>query len=95
MNRHALPFQSAVFSCSSDMIPVGGYFAPLPMFLPWNSSDFTLYPALIQPGNSSGSSFLLDSVAGLKDDTGLAAEWSVDEQYIYWRMTLKKKAAEA
>ncbi|KAE8710132.1 inactive leucine-rich repeat receptor-like serine/threonine-protein kinase [Hibiscus syriacus] len=82
MNRHALPFQSVAFSCSSDMIPVGGYFAPPPMFLPGNSSIITTSPALIQPGSSSGSSFLLDSVAGLKDDTGLAVEWSVDEQYI-------------
>ncbi|GMJ04545.1 hypothetical protein like AT1G60670 [Hibiscus trionum] len=81
MNRHALPFQSAVFGSSSDMIPMGGYFAPPPMFFPGNSSIITTSPALIQPGNSSGS-FLLDSVAGLKKDTGLAVEWSVDEQYI-------------
>ncbi|CAA2954886.1 Hypothetical predicted protein [Olea europaea subsp. europaea] len=32
-------------------------------------------------GNSYGSSFLLDSVPGLKHDTGLAVEWSVEEQY--------------
>lgn len=33
--------------------------------------------------NSVGpsSSLLLDSVPGLKHDTGLAVEWSVDEQY--------------
>ncbi|KAL4303293.1 hypothetical protein GQ457_10G028020 [Hibiscus cannabinus] len=82
MNRHALPFQSAAFSSSSDMIPMGNYFASLPMFLPGNSSIITSSPALIQPGNSSGSSFLLDSVAGLNHDTGLAVEWSVDEHYI-------------
>ncbi|KAK8522754.1 hypothetical protein V6N12_056451 [Hibiscus sabdariffa] len=82
MNRHALPFQSAAFSSSSDMIPMGNYFASPPMFLPGNSSIITTSPALIQPGNSSGSSFLLDSVAGLNHDTGLAVEWSVDEHYI-------------
>ncbi|KAK8547125.1 hypothetical protein V6N13_099866 [Hibiscus sabdariffa] len=81
MNRHALPFESAVFSSSSDMIPMGGYFAPPPMFFQGNSSVITTSPALIQPGSSPGS-FLLDSVAGLKNDAGLAAEWSVDEQYI-------------
>ncbi|KAK8979497.1 hypothetical protein V6N11_073494 [Hibiscus sabdariffa] len=63
------------------MIPMGGYFAAPPMFFPGNSSIITTSPALIQPGSSSGS-FLLDSVAGLKSDAGLAAEWSVDEQYI-------------
>ncbi|GMI87507.1 hypothetical protein like AT1G60670 [Hibiscus trionum] len=64
------------------MIPMGSYFASPPMFMPGNSSIITTSPALIQPGNSSGSSFLLDSVAGLNHDTGLAVEWSVDEHYI-------------
>ncbi|XP_039006887.1 uncharacterized protein LOC120134531 [Hibiscus syriacus] len=82
MNRYALQFQSAAFSSSSDMIPMDGYFATPPMFFPGNSSFISTPPALIQPVNSSGSSFLLDSVAGLKHDTGLAAEWSADEQYI-------------
>ncbi|KAK8567435.1 hypothetical protein V6N12_006023 [Hibiscus sabdariffa] len=82
MNRYALPFQSAAFCSSSDMIPMDNYFASPPMFLPGNSSIITTSTALIQPGNSSGSSFLLDSVAGLNHDTGLAVEWSVDEHYI-------------
>ncbi|GFP93996.1 hypothetical protein PHJA_001544000 [Phtheirospermum japonicum] len=30
---------------------------------------------------SSTTSFLVDSVPGLKHDTGLAAEWSIDEQF--------------
>ncbi|KAL2541314.1 Protein of unknown function (DUF3755) [Abeliophyllum distichum] len=38
-------------------------------------------PGAVQAGNSYGSSLLLDSVPGLKHDTGLAVEWSVDEQY--------------
>ncbi|KAB2047179.1 hypothetical protein ES319_A13G028100v1 [Gossypium barbadense] len=85
MNRPAVSFQStttSAISSSSEMIPMGGYFAPPPMFLPRNSSIITSSPALLQPGNSSGSSFLVDSVAGLNHDTGLAVEWSVDEQYI-------------
>ncbi|XP_022725540.1 uncharacterized protein LOC111281958 isoform X2 [Durio zibethinus] len=96
MNRHAICFQSAAINSSSEMIPMSGYFAPPPMIFPGNSSSFTTSPALIQPrnssiittspvliqpGNSSGSS-LLDSVAGLEHDTGLAVEWSVDEQYL-------------
>ncbi|KAH1030631.1 hypothetical protein J1N35_042805 [Gossypium stocksii] len=85
MNRPAVSFQSTTttaISSSSEMIPMGGYFAPPPMFLPGNSGIITSSPALLQPGNSSGSSFLVDSVAGLNHDTGLAVEWSVDEQYI-------------
>lgn len=38
-------------------------------------------PVISQAGNSSGASLLLDSVPGLKHDTGLAVEWSVEEQY--------------
>ncbi|CAA2994790.1 Hypothetical predicted protein [Olea europaea subsp. europaea] len=38
-------------------------------------------PGAVQAGNSFGSSLLLESVPGLKHDTGLAVEWSVEEQY--------------
>ncbi|XWS22977.1 hypothetical protein CRYUN_Cryun29cG0081700 [Craigia yunnanensis] len=82
MNRHVTSFQSAAINSSSEMIPIGGYFASPPMILHGNSSIITTSPALIHPGNSSGSSLLLDSVAGLTHDAGLAVEWSVDEQYI-------------
>ncbi|XVE85613.1 hypothetical protein DITRI_Ditri17bG0104200 [Diplodiscus trichospermus] len=81
-NRHAISFQSAAINSSSEMIPMSGYFAPPSMIFPGNSSIISTSPALIQPGKSSGSSLLLDLVAGLKNDTGLAVEWSVDEQYI-------------
>ncbi|KAK6242489.1 hypothetical protein SCA6_007878 [Theobroma cacao] len=82
MNRNAISFQSAAISSSSEMIPISSYFAPPPLILPGNSGIITTSPCLIQPGTSSGSSLLLDSVTGLKHDTGLAVEWSVDEQHI-------------
>ncbi|XWS64072.1 hypothetical protein CRYUN_Cryun06bG0155800 [Craigia yunnanensis] len=82
LNRHAISFQSAAINSSSEMIPMCGYFAPSPMMLPGNSSIITISPTLIQPGNSSGSSILLDSVAGLTHDSGLDVEWSVEELYI-------------
>ncbi|KAH0764739.1 hypothetical protein KY285_000610 [Solanum tuberosum] len=37
-------------------------------------------PGMSQSGSCS-SSFLIDSVPGLKHDTGLAVEWTVEEQY--------------
>lgn len=37
-------------------------------------------PGISQAGTSSPS-FLIDTVPGLKHDTGLAVEWSVEEQY--------------
>ncbi|KAF3662674.1 putative CLAVATA3/ESR (CLE)-related protein 25-like [Capsicum annuum] len=37
-------------------------------------------PGMSQPGSCSNS-FLIDSVPGLKHDTGLAVEWTVEEQY--------------
>ncbi|KAK8310027.1 hypothetical protein V6Z12_D02G160400 [Gossypium hirsutum] len=67
---------------SSEMIPMSGYYASLPTILPGNSSVITSSPALIQPGNSSGSSLLLDSISGQKHEAGFAVEWSIDEQYI-------------
>ncbi|XVE74521.1 hypothetical protein DITRI_Ditri12bG0023700 [Diplodiscus trichospermus] len=82
MSQHAISFQPATNNSSFEMIPMGGYLAPSPMMLPGNSAIITSSPALIQPGNSSGSSLLVDSIAGLKHDIGLAVEWSVDEQYI-------------
>ncbi|XP_022735195.1 uncharacterized protein LOC111288539 isoform X1 [Durio zibethinus] len=80
MNWHAISFRSTAINSSSEMI--SSYFAPPSMILARNSSIITTCPALVQPGNSSVSSLLLDSVAGLKHDAGLAVEWSVDEQYI-------------
>ncbi|TYH78517.1 hypothetical protein ES332_D04G232400v1 [Gossypium tomentosum] len=72
-------FQSDAMNTSSKMIPIGGYFVPpLHRILPENSS--TTSPALIRPGNPSGSS--LDSVAGFQHDMGFATEWSTEEQYI-------------
>ncbi|XP_039043945.1 uncharacterized protein LOC120183287 isoform X2 [Hibiscus syriacus] len=59
----------------SEMIPLSGYKSTI---LPGNSS--TTSPTLILPGNPSGSSH--DSVAEFKHGTGLAVEWSADEQRI-------------
>ncbi|KAG4208106.1 hypothetical protein ERO13_A03G111000v2 [Gossypium hirsutum] len=73
---------NAGIDSSSEMIPMSGYFASLPTILPGNSSAITSSPALIQPGNSSGSSLLLDSISGQKHEAGFAVEWSIDEQYI-------------
>ncbi|KAB2090420.1 hypothetical protein ES319_A03G122700v1 [Gossypium barbadense] len=82
LNRHGISFQSAGIDSSSEMIPMSGYFASLPTILPGNSSAITSSPALIQPGNSSGSPLLLDSISGQKHEAGFAVEWSIDEQYI-------------
>lgn len=57
-----------------------------------NTTSISHGGGLTQPGACSGTgsppvsvsgsgSLLLDSVPGLKHDTGLAVEWSVDEQY--------------
>ncbi|KAK8657493.1 hypothetical protein V6N13_035725 [Hibiscus sabdariffa] len=81
MNQQAVSFQSAAMDSSSEMIPMSGYFAPAMNFAR-NSGILTTSPNLIESGNSSGSSPLLDSVTGLKQDSGLTVEWSVDELYI-------------
>ncbi|XP_059308913.1 uncharacterized protein LOC132060065 isoform X4 [Lycium ferocissimum] len=45
-----------------------------------NTSSNSQSPRTSQYGSCSGS-FLIDTVPGLKHDTGLAVEWTVEEQY--------------
>ncbi|KAL8139930.1 hypothetical protein V2J09_005951, partial [Rumex salicifolius] len=87
MNRHGISFQSGAVSSSSEMIGMGSYYVA-------NNSTGSLVfsgnsgmignnssTAVTQAGNSS-SPPLINSVSGLKDDTsGLAVEWSAEEQY--------------
>ncbi|KAB2623964.1 hypothetical protein D8674_015624 [Pyrus ussuriensis x Pyrus communis] len=81
LNRHAISFQSGAIHSSSEMIPMGNYFATDGgMMFSSISGIVNNNPVISQAGNSSGS-LLLDSVPGLKHDTGLAVEWSVEEQY--------------
>ncbi|KAJ9709563.1 hypothetical protein PVL29_001173 [Vitis rotundifolia] len=83
MNRHAISFQSGAINSTSEMIPMASYFGvtnTAGMIMPGNSNIINNNPVITQAGNSSGS-LLLDSVPGLKHDTGLAVEWSVEEQY--------------
>lgn len=84
-NRRAISFQpSGTISSLSEMVPMGNYFglsSSSGMIYSGNSSIINSNPVISQPGNPSSSSLLVDSVPGLKHDTGLAVEWSVDEQY--------------
>ncbi|XP_043694973.1 uncharacterized protein LOC122645704 isoform X2 [Telopea speciosissima] len=93
-NRHAISFQSSTITSPSGMISLGnsiGINGTLPlgysdgmnstsgMILTGNSSMINNNPGITVAGNSS-SSLLLDSGAGLKHDTGLAIEWTPEEQ---------------
>ncbi|XP_062172719.1 uncharacterized protein LOC133878197 isoform X2 [Alnus glutinosa] len=84
MNRHAISFQSGAINSTSEMIPMSNYFgmnSSGDMLFPGTSNIINNNPVISQAGNPSGSSLVLDSVPGLKHDTGLAVEWSVEEQY--------------
>ncbi|KAG6707948.1 hypothetical protein I3842_06G056500 [Carya illinoinensis] len=84
MNRQAMSFQSGAIKSTSQIFPVGNYFGM------HNNGDLVFSgnysgvinnnPVFSEAGNPSGSSLVLDSVPGLKHDTGLAVEWSVEEQ---------------
>ncbi|XP_057456596.1 uncharacterized protein LOC130747634 [Lotus japonicus] len=85
-NRHAISFQPGAINSLSEMVPMGNYFGLSSsssgmMMYPGNSNMVNSNPVMSQVGNSPGSSLMLDSAPGLKHDTGLAVEWSVDEQY--------------
>ncbi|XP_027354305.1 uncharacterized protein LOC113864600 isoform X2 [Abrus precatorius] len=84
LSRHAISFQPGAINSLSEMVPMGNYFglsSSSGMIYSGNSTIINSNPVISQAGNPSGSSLLLDSVPGLKHDTGLAVEWSVDEQY--------------
>ncbi|XP_019057685.1 PREDICTED: uncharacterized protein LOC104809794 isoform X4 [Tarenaya hassleriana] len=84
MSRHAINFQSGAVNSTSEMIPMGVYFG-LSSGMSGAISDLNVTnaapPGLIQSGNSSASSLLMDPVPGLKIDSSLASEWSAEEQY--------------
>ncbi|KAJ8759281.1 hypothetical protein K2173_006801 [Erythroxylum novogranatense] len=91
LHRHAITFQSGAINSTSEMIHMGNYFgmsavntSSASMMIPGSSSMINSSPGLVQvqTSNSSGaSSLVLDSISGLKHDTGFAVEWSVEEQY--------------
>ncbi|KAK4261954.1 hypothetical protein QN277_004881 [Acacia crassicarpa] len=84
VNQHAISFQSGSTNNLSEMVPMGTYFglnSTSGLIYSGNSSMINSNSVISQANNSSGSSLLLDSVPGLKHDTVLAVEWSVEEQY--------------
>ncbi|KAL8268735.1 hypothetical protein R6Q59_002533 [Mikania micrantha] len=79
MNRHAISFKSSATDNTPEMIVVGDYCqmntaATTSTQILGTSAMANNNSGFTQPGNSC------DSVLGLKHDTGLAVEWSVDEQ---------------
>ncbi|CAL1371775.1 unnamed protein product [Linum trigynum] len=90
LGGRAISFQSGAINSTSEMIPMGNYFGmssctTMGMVMPGNSTmaNNNSNPGLVQvPScNSPASSLLLDSVPSFKADTGLAVEWSAEEQY--------------
>lgn len=84
LNQHAISFQSGSINNLSEMVPMGTYFglnSTSGLIYSGNTAMISSNSVISQANNSSGSSLLLDSVPGLKHDTVLAVEWSVEEQY--------------
>ncbi|CAN4090397.1 unnamed protein product [Withania somnifera] len=89
-HQQALSFQSgAIGSSSSQMMLMSDYYSHFGLNFDVNNSGVgggcynnpsSNCPRTNQYGSCSGS-FLLDTVPGLKHDTGLAVEWTVEELY--------------
>ncbi|XP_039690080.1 uncharacterized protein [Medicago truncatula] len=101
LNWHAISFESGgVVSSLPEMVPMGNYFglnndtAGMMMYSGNSGVVNRNSSVLSQPGIASGCSLLVDSVPGLKHDAGLAAEWSVDEQYKLEEGLLKARHAD-
>ncbi|KAG5531789.1 hypothetical protein RHGRI_026419 [Rhododendron griersonianum] len=83
LNRHAISFQSGAVNSTSEMMPMANYCgvnSTAGMMFSGNSGILNHNQGMGQAGSSSGS-LLVDSVPGLKHETGYAVEWSVEEQY--------------
>ena len=83
LSRHAISLQSGAVNSSAEMIPMVNYFgvnSTAGMMFSGNSSIVNNNTGISQAASSSGS-LLLDSVPGLKHETGFAVEGSVEEQY--------------
>ncbi|KAI3731712.1 hypothetical protein L1987_62901 [Smallanthus sonchifolius] len=79
-NRHAISFQSSVRDSTYEMVMMGHNYqvnstATTSTRLLGNSSTANSNSGFTHSGKSGGS------VPGLKHDTGLAVEWSVEEQH--------------
>uniref|UniRef100_A0A7N0UMR0 Uncharacterized protein n=1 Tax=Kalanchoe fedtschenkoi TaxID=63787 RepID=A0A7N0UMR0_KALFE len=84
LSRHSISFSSSAVNSTWDMIPMGYQYGGMNgspgMIVPTSSNSTVLSDSrLSQAGTSSGS--LGPDTLGLKHDTGLAVEWSVEEQY--------------
>lgn len=82
MSQHAISFQSgAINSSSNDMIQMANYYGVnnnnTGMMFSGNSNIMSNNQLIPQ----AGSTLLVESVPGLKNETGLNVEWSVEEQY--------------
>lgn len=74
LNRHAISFQSGAVNSTSEMMPMANYCgvnSSVGMMFSGNSGIINHNQGIGQAGSSSGS-LLVDSVPGLKHETGLA-----------------------
>eukprot|EP00262_Sarcandra_glabra_P021102 TRINITY_DN8717_c0_g1_i1.p1 TRINITY_DN8717_c0_g1~~TRINITY_DN8717_c0_g1_i1.p1 ORF type:complete len:310 (-),score=49.52 TRINITY_DN8717_c0_g1_i1:222-1151(-) len=69
-NRHAISFHPGALNGAAGMIS------------PVNSVVMNNKTGIVPGGNRSSGGLILDQMPGLKHDTGLAAEWSREEQSI-------------
>ncbi|KAJ0969011.1 hypothetical protein J5N97_021888 [Dioscorea zingiberensis] len=86
-NSHLVSFQSGAVSSNTGMIPggmnsSGSISSTTGMLLSGNPTMIGNASSVILPRISSGNNILLDPLPGLKHDTGLAVDWSIDEQAV-------------
>ncbi|CAM8950677.1 unnamed protein product [Rhodiola kirilowii] len=84
LSRHSISFDSSAVNNSWDMISMGNQYGMSglsSMIMPRSSNSAALSDSGISQGRTSSGSFVSDGTLGLKHDTGLAVEWSVEEQY--------------
>ncbi|KAH7664342.1 Homeodomain-like protein [Dioscorea alata] len=86
-NSHLVSFQSGTVSSSTGMVPggmnsSGAISSSTGMLLSGNPTMMGNGSSVILPRTASGNNILFDPLPGLKHDTGLAVDWSLEEQAI-------------
>lgn len=82
VNQHAISFHSSAMDSTSEMIMMGNYYGTSSSGgMMFSGNSFDNPGSSVTQATNSSSSLMIDTVPGLMHDTGLAVEWSVEEQY--------------
>ncbi|KAL9663834.1 hypothetical protein QQ045_019226 [Rhodiola kirilowii] len=94
LSRHSISFNSSAVNSTWDLISAGNVYGmngSASMIMPMSSNSAVLSDSRLSQAGTSSGSLGPDGTLGLNHDTGLAVEWSAEEQYMLERSLDKYK----